>query len=410
MYNCKICNENFLTIRELSNHLRFSEKIKVKQYYDTYIKQANEGICPVCGKQTSFDCLELGYKRHCSYKCSNSDIDVQRKQQKTTLEHYGVLHPAQNQEIVQKMQQTSLEKYGALNGHGDIQKRQMKQKCLRDYGVESTWQRKDVIQKIKQTKLLKYQDENYTNREGFAKTLLERYGIDNLSSLPDWQDKVRNTKLLRYGSMSYNNASKMGQTKQEIKTTFELEHNCTAMQTVFDMYGCGWYYVRLVPVIFNNALAYVHNEDIPKIEQYASIIHTSQFEDKLLQFIQTFYSKNIIKHSRKIIAPLEVDIYLPDMKIGIEFNGTYWHSVEQGKSKRYHLEKSLACREKGIRLIHIYEFEDFEQQKQLLKDLIEGKDNYPPQDFNKNNLLDFIPRPCIIYKKDYTVYGAGKLY
>ena len=42
-------------------------------------------------------------------------------------------------------------------------------------------------------------------------------------------------------------------------------------------------------------------------------------------------------------------------------------------------------------------------------DLIEGKDNYPPQDFNKNNLIKDIPKPSIIYKKDYTIYGAGKL-
>ena len=69
------------------------------------------------------------------------------------------------------------------------------------------------------------------------------------------------------------------------------------------------------------------------------------------------------------------------------------------------------CKEKNIRLIHIYEFEDFEKQKQLLKDLILGQDNYPKNDFNKNNLIDNIPVPEIIYKENnLTIYGAGKLY
>ena len=68
------------------------------------------------------------------------------------------------------------------------------------------------------------------------------------------------------------------------------------------------------------------------------------------------------------------------------------------------------CRDKGVRLIHIYEFEDINKQKQLLKDLILGTDNYPKDDFNKNNLINDIPKPKIIYKDSkYTIYGAGKL-
>ena len=80
-----------------------------------------------------------------------------------------------------------------------------------------------------------------------------------------------------------------------------------------------------------------------------------------------------------------------------------------GKPKDRILRKSIACRNKGIRLIHIYEFEDFEKQKQLLKDLILGIDNYPKNDFNKNNFIN-IPKPEIVFKNaKYTIYGAGKL-
>lgn len=101
---------------------------------------------------------------------------------------------------------------------------------------------------------------------------------------------------------------------------------------------------------------------------------------------------------------------MPDLQLGIEYNGTRWHSIEMGTPKDYHLDKSLLCRNKGIRLIHIYEFEDIEKQKQLLKDLILGIDNYPKNDFNRNNLIDTIPNAEVIYKDDnYTIYGAGKL-
>lgn len=74
------------------------------------------------------------------------------------------------------------------------------------------------------------------------------------------------------------------------------------------------------------------------------------------------------------------------------------------------MNKSTACRDKGIRLIHIYSSEDFDKQISLLQRLLLGQDDYPKRDFNKNNLIDHIPKPTIIYKDvRLTVYGAGPL-
>jgi len=46
----------------------------------------------------------------------------------------------------------------------------------------------------------------------------------------------------------------------------------------------------------------------------------------------------------------------------------------------------------------------------ILLSLLNGVDNYSKEDFNKNNLINKIPKPEIIYSKEYTVYGAGKLW
>ena len=138
----------------------------------------------------------------------------------------------------------------------------------------------------------------------------------------------------------------------------------------------------------------------------------SQSELSIIDTITSVYSDEVLRNvKRKIyIYPYELDIVIPKLKLAIEYNGCYFHSTYSGKSKDYHLMKSLLCREKGIRLIHIYEFEDFEQQKQLLKDLILGIDNYPKNDFNKNNLIKSIPKPKIIYDDGrLVIYGAGEL-
>ena len=41
----------------------------------------------------------------------------------------------------------------------------------------------------------------------------------------------------------------------------------------------------------------------------------------------------------------ELDIYLPNLNIAIEYNGLYWHG-EKNKDKNYHLEKYNLCQEK----------------------------------------------------------------
>lgn len=65
---------------------------------------------------------------------------------------------------------------------------------------------------------------------------------------------------------------------------------------------------------------------------------------------------NYIEKDRHIISPLELDFYLPDCKIAIEVNGLRWHS-ELFKSASYHYNKYCSCKEKGIRLIQLWEDE-----------------------------------------------------
>lgn len=128
---------------------------------------------------------------------------------------------------------------------------------------------------------------------------------------------------------------------------------------------------------------------------------SSEKEIKLLNSVNSAY-KGLVQHNvRNIIPHLELDIYILDLKLAIEFNGLKWHSIENGMDRDYHLNKSLECRKLGIRLIHIYEFENFNSQLDLLNQFLLGQDNYPKNDFNKNNLIENIPKSEIIYQSKY---------
>jgi len=91
-------------------------------------------------------------------------------------------------------------------------------------------------------------------------------------------------------------------------------------------------------------------------------------EYQLKSFLNKFCDNKIIYNSRRVISPYELDVYIPKKKIAIEFNGLYWHSNKY-LDKNYHRDKTLLCKEKGIRLIHIFE-DEWLLKKKIVKSKI----------------------------------------
>ena len=109
-------------------------------------------------------------------------------------------------------------------------------------------------------------------------------------------------------------------------------------------------------------------------------------EQKLSEYISSIYDGMIIENSKNIINPYELDIYIPDKKIAIEFNGNYWHS-DYEKDKEYHQNKTIACAKKGIRLIHIFEYE-WDTREKLIK-------QYLNSIINNNKQIVYARNTCI---------------
>jgi hypothetical protein len=79
---------------------------------------------------------------------------------------------------------------------------------------------------------------------------------------------------------------------------------------------------------------------------------------EIYEFICDLLGKNnVIKGDRTVLNGKEIDIYIPSLKIGIEYNGIYWHSDKFINNKNYHLDKLTECNSKGIKLIQIFEDE-----------------------------------------------------
>jgi len=61
----------------------------------------------------------------------------------------------------------------------------------------------------------------------------------------------------------------------------------------------------------------------------------------------------------------EIDIFIPSLKLGIEYCGLHWHTEESGKNRTYHINKMKEANSEGIRLITIFEDEWLERQDQV---------------------------------------------
>uniref|UniRef100_A0AAU8GGL7 Homing endonuclease n=1 Tax=Salmonella phage vB_STmST19_KE08 TaxID=3161165 RepID=A0AAU8GGL7_9CAUD len=79
----------------------------------------------------------------------------------------------------------------------------------------------------------------------------------------------------------------------------------------------------------------------------------SKGESEVFELIKRYYP-DAQQRVRGVIPPLELDIYIPSLKLAVEYNGEFWHSVDK-KGKNYHLNKRHACEAAGVRLISVCE-------------------------------------------------------
>lgn len=85
----------------------------------------------------------------------------------------------------------------------------------------------------------------------------------------------------------------------------------------------------------------------------------SQTEDDLAVFVRGL-GFSVIQRDRTVLGGKEIDIYLPELRVGIEFNGDYWHGgkflSKKGISpKKFHSDKAKLAAVHGVELLFVWE-------------------------------------------------------
>ena len=87
------------------------------------------------------------------------------------------------------------------------------------------------------------------------------------------------------------------------------------------------------------------------------------FKDYLAQYIDN------LQYNKKFGLIYELDIFIPDKNIGIEFNGTYWHTLNK-KGLNYHSLKTDYFTNLGIKVYHFWDYQSNDYVEDFLSRLL----------------------------------------
>ncbi|KFZ25609.1 MAG: hypothetical protein KQ78_02183 [Candidatus Izimaplasma bacterium HR2] len=76
----------------------------------------------------------------------------------------------------------------------------------------------------------------------------------------------------------------------------------------------------------------------------------------------------VIYNDREVLGGLELDIYYPELRIGIEYQGNYWHNRPETKERDE--RKKLLCKEINIKLLEVWDVAFMKDQEKELDKII----------------------------------------
>lgn len=217
-------------------------------------------------------CVEIRFKKYNGKYCSEDGLkklsialsskEVREKRDETMLSRYNVKYTAQSPILYKKMQNTNIQRYGYDNIFH----------CL-------DWQHKNNKKSWGSlARAIRY--DNYYNKGGYK-------------NVTDWSEESFNIIKNKENFIKY--ISKLP------------EENRTILFISKDL--------NVLPCNIRNRYKIWNIEEIYPLRTFRSLP-----EIEITEFIKTIYDKSIIVNTRNVIAPYELDIYLPDINLAVEYN------------------------------------------------------------------------------------------
>lgn len=254
------------------------------------------------------------------------------RQRKTTEMLYGVSHTSVIPEVAEKRLKTTIERYGVANA---MKNEEVKKRCqlsnLKNNGHMYACQ--------------KVNEERW--RSGF---------VSLLSTDEKWLKVINHQDFV----LPYHRDFALGDVNTTVLPIFELYVKLNGEKVKYPH-----------DVIFSPRIKfdkkYIKDlSDKGLVDAIIEFNSKSDFEIKVLKYLDEL-NVDYVENTRVQLGSLEIDFYIPSLKVGIEVNPTYTHSSNeyalgrcmrgQSKDKYYHYSKYELAMDKGIKLIQLYEWD-----------------------------------------------------
>lgn len=346
-------------IKSVSNEFSFKEKLYII-YHDIESPK-----CKICDNMVDLWSFEKGFKTYCSVQCLGKDEEIKKRKKQTYIEKYGVDNPNKSEIIKEKKKKTNIEKYGVDTPLKSVKiQEKIKKTNIEKYGTKNPFQSEEIKNKIKRNFLKKHGVEHSSQifevTEKRKKTFLKKYGVDNPNKSDTIKEKKKNTKIEKYLTTV---CEKIGIDKRDISIldngNLKISGKCK-IHSSFEISKQNLY----------NRIKYGIKNICTKCNPISETFRIK--ENELFNFINSIGVNKIYFNTRKILkSGQELDVYFPEHKIAIEFNGLYWHS-DLFKDKNYHYNKTIECEKQNIQLIHIFE-DEWMHNSDIVKSVIKNK-------------------------------------
>lgn len=326
--------------------------------------------------------IKSKFKQTINSKSFEEKNSINKKREQTNLDRFGVTNPNKLKEFSDKRKSTLLEKYGVSHPMESSEFREKQKKTLlRNFGVDNPLKSKEIRDRVKKTNLEKYGSvcplNNETVKLKSKKTLKDNYDVTIPMKSTVVKKRVQETNIEKYGSVSpFGN--KVVQRKSQV----------TSRERYWNLFVQLLTQKKLVPLFekedyintFDKEFTYKClrcDSEVKTTEITVQRISCgclkgrSSYEDDIAEWLTTQGISTIDKNKpfyENNKKKFEIDVFLPDLYIGIEYNGLYWHS-NLYIDKIYHQDKCIYFKNKGIRLIQIFENEWADKQD-IVKSLI----------------------------------------
>lgn len=410
---CVVCGSEFLIKRNADGNIVTQDiPVTCSEKCRTALLIANGNI----GSMGAAKAREA-YQAKTGYSSPFSNPEVIEKIKETNLERYGDTAFVRTPEYIDKSIKTNIERYGC---EWPIQSEAIQKKAadtlFEHYGVTRTMDSQELRERQRQSTIV---STGYPSamqspiiQEKFKRTIRDRYGVDYLSQFPEFREKAIATNLARFGVKNpmqslevqskaketciqrygFDNPVKSPKVKDKMRKTARSKY-------VVDWYNSSTQFrvsqmkdpskANEFAKFIDNTKLYIesnfdHKPSFRELSDKLGVSETtvsdnlrklglgdlvcrtlSYGENELSEFILSANpGLHIVRNDRQSIRPQELDIYIPDFNIAIEYNPTYTHNSsapsfqeELPKPVNYHLNKTIKCEEAGIFLFHLFGYE-----------------------------------------------------